>query len=244
MRTPATELSSQTCDGSDPAHDDVTRSARAALCLDTARVAVRPVLRRRGRTGASQLHEGLGIDHIRHGVAGFVVAFFTIWRARLNSTWFASAYDTDDEAGRRTALRHTLALTVIQIGWIVRLFTPGSWGYTTFAIRAIAELSDPYWAEHAERMTTWHLQHIAERYGLFTIIVCGECVHSAFIAINAARTSASAARRSRHRRLDRVCDGSARHRCRIHNPVDRPERQSVFGRCDRRGEGGDVGPRR
>ena len=123
------------------------------------------------------------------------MAFFAIWWAWLNFTWFASAYDTaydtDDEAGWRTALRHTLALTVIQIGWIVRLFTPGSWGYTTFAICAIAELSGPYWAEHADRMTTWHSQHIAEHHGLFTIIVLGECVHSAFVAINAARTSAS-----------------------------------------------------
>ncbi len=194
---------------------------------------------------AAQLHQGLGTDHVRHAVAGFVVVFFAIWWAWLNFTWFASAYDTDDvpyrlltfvqiigvlilasgvsaafagdllvitvgyivmrialtlqwlraavcdEPGRRTALRYALALTVLQTGWIVRLFTPGSWGYATFAILAVAELAGPYWSEHTARMTTWHPQHIAERYGLFTIIVLGECVLSAFVAINAARTSAS-----------------------------------------------------
>ena len=114
---------------------------------------------------------------------------YIVMRVALTLQWLRAA--ACDERGRRTALRYTSALTVIQIGWIVRLFMPGSWGYTTFAILAIAELAGPYWAERTEQTTTWHPQHIAERYGLFTIIVLGECVLSAFVAINAARTSAS-----------------------------------------------------
>lgn len=53
----------------------------------------------------------------------------------------------------------------------------------------VAELSVPVIAERlAERSATagWHPHHIAERYGLFTIIVLGESVLSATIAIQVA----------------------------------------------------------
>jgi low temperature requirement protein LtrA len=43
----------------------------------------------------------------------------------------------------------------------------------------------PWWAERGS-MTTWHPHHIAERYGLFTIIVLGECVLAATTAIKTA----------------------------------------------------------
>jgi low temperature requirement protein LtrA len=41
---------------------------------------------------------------------------------------------------------------------------------------ALAEMLVPAWAEHGRRGTSWHPQHISERYGLFTLIVLGECV--------------------------------------------------------------------
>jgi low temperature requirement protein LtrA len=44
------------------------------------------------------------------------------------------------------------------------------------------ELLVPVWAERAER-TTWHPQHITERYGLFTIIVLGESILSLSLGI-------------------------------------------------------------
>ncbi len=47
-----------------------------------------------------------------------------------------------------------------------------------------AELAVPLWAEQPA-MTNWHPHHIAERYGLFTIIVLGECVLAAFTAVRA-----------------------------------------------------------
>ena len=46
----------------------------------------------------------------------------------------------------------------------------------------LAELSIPRWAERAGT-TPWHAHHIAERYGLFTIIVLGECVLGATNAV-------------------------------------------------------------
>jgi len=42
-----------------------------------------------------------------------------------------------------------------------------------FLVLAAAELTVPLWAESVSR-TSWHPGHIAERFGLFTIIVLGE----------------------------------------------------------------------
>ena len=39
-----------------------------------------------------------------------------------------------------------------------------------------AELAVPVLAERAGPMTSWHPEHIAERYGLFTLIVLGEAI--------------------------------------------------------------------
>jgi hypothetical protein len=49
----------------------------------------------------------------------------------------------------------------------------------------------PVWAERAEP-TTWHPQHIAERYGLLTLIVLGESILSATVAIQSALASGEA----------------------------------------------------
>ena len=50
---------------------------------------------------------------------------------------------------------------------------------------AALELLVPAWAERAGH-TPWHPGHIAERYGLFTIIVLGESVFAATLAVQSA----------------------------------------------------------
>ncbi len=45
---------------------------------------------------AAALHHAVADDHLIEGVAGFAMAFFAIWWAWLNFTWFGSAYDSDD----------------------------------------------------------------------------------------------------------------------------------------------------
>ena len=41
-------------------------------------------------------------------------------------------------------------------------------------------------------MTPWHPAHIAERYGLFTIIVLGECVAAVAVAVQTSLASGGA----------------------------------------------------
>ncbi|MGO9874675.1 MAG: low temperature requirement protein A [Acidimicrobiia bacterium] len=54
-----------------------------------------------------------------------------------------------------------------------------------FFVLAAAELAVPLWAEAAGR-TPWHPRHIAERYGLFTIIVLGESILAATVGVQVA----------------------------------------------------------
>jgi low temperature requirement protein LtrA len=90
-----------------------------------------------------------------------------------------------DPPHRRSSLRFAAGITAVQVGWVLRLLLPEGPGYAGFLVLAACELAIPVWAERAAP-TTWHPRHIAERYGLFTLIVLGECVLSSTLAIEAA----------------------------------------------------------
>jgi low temperature requirement protein LtrA len=62
---------------------------------------------------------------------------------------------------------------LIQVGWVAWLAIPSDLAVPAFCVLVLMELAVPIWAESAAR-TSWHPGHIAERYGLFTIIVLGE----------------------------------------------------------------------
>ncbi|WP_345538986.1 low temperature requirement protein A [Phytohabitans rumicis] len=189
---------------------------------------------------AGALHHDVTADHIGHAVPSYLMVFFAIWWAWMNFTWFASAYDTDDDIYRLTtlvqiagalvlaagvprafkdadftvitygyvlmrlamvvqwlrvarsdperrsaALRYAGGITVVQLGWVLRLHLPDSLLTVSFVLLVLADLAVPIWAERLQK-TTWHPHHIAERYGLFTIIVLGESILAASIAVQSA----------------------------------------------------------
>jgi low temperature requirement protein LtrA len=68
---------------------------------------------------------------------------------------------------------------------MVRLLLPESWNVPAFLVLAVAELLVPIVAERSS-MTPWHPRHIAERYRLFTLIVLGESVLWATLAVQSA----------------------------------------------------------
>jgi low temperature requirement protein LtrA len=191
---------------------------------------------------ALPLHHSVSEDHVGHGVQGYLMVFFAIWWAWMNFTWFASAYDTDDDvyrittfvqiagvlvlaagvqpafddndfrvvtAGyvimrlalvtqwlraarsdpqrRPTVVRYAAGIAGVQVLWLLRLLLPAEWQTPTFLLLVVLELAVPAWAERARGgPTTYHPHHIAERYGLFTIIVLGESVASATVAFRGA----------------------------------------------------------
>ena len=58
---------------------------------------------------ASGLHHGLVEGHAGDSLVGFPLVFFGIWWAWMNFTWFASAYDTDDDVYRITGKKSAAA---------------------------------------------------------------------------------------------------------------------------------------
>ncbi|MGR6319700.1 low temperature requirement protein A [Micromonospora soli] len=186
---------------------------------------------------AAGLHHDVAAGHLGHALVSYLTVFFAIWWAWMNFTWFASAYDTDDDifrlttlvqitgalilaagvpraftdadfttitygyvvmrlaavvnwlraaAGdperRATAVTFAAGVTVVQLGWLLRLLLPDEGGLAVFLVLALADLLVPVVAERRGR-TTWHPHHIAERFQLFTLIVLGEVVLSTSLAI-------------------------------------------------------------
>src|SRR5262245_11411331 len=93
---------------------------------------------------AARLHHGLADGQAGAAVLGYLLAFFGIWWAWMNFTWFASAYDTDDVLYRLFTLVQIAGvlvlaagvpsafelqdLTVTTIGYVVmRLAMVGQW---------------------------------------------------------------------------------------------------------------------
>ncbi|WP_330236024.1 low temperature requirement protein A [Streptomyces sp. NBC_00566] len=108
---------------------------------------------------------------------------YVVMRLAMVSQWLRAA--RSDPERRRTCLRYAVGILVVQIGWVVRLALPDGAGLPSFFVLVVAELAVPAWAERAGQ-TTWHPHHIAERYGLFTLIVLGESITAATATVRAA----------------------------------------------------------
>lgn len=91
----------------------------------------------------------------------------------------------DDPATRATARRYAVGISIVQVGWLLRLMLPAELAVPSFLILVIAELAVPLWADRVS-LLSWHPHHIAERYGKFTILVLGESVLSVTIAVQEA----------------------------------------------------------
>ena len=104
---------------------------------------------------------------------------YVIMRVALVTQWIRVS--RDDLPRRETARRYAIGITACQLGWVTLFVVPEIWPYA-WLILVPAELLVPVWAERAEP-TTFHREHITERYGLFMIIVLGESVLAASLAI-------------------------------------------------------------
>ena len=126
-----------------------------------------------------------GLSDHEYGVA---TLGYVMMRLALVAQWLRAA--ASHPTGRRCALRYAGGLAAIQAAWVARLALPGAAGIAGFVVLVAIEMAIPYWAESSGR-TPWHPGHIAERYGLFTLIVLGESVLSATVAVQTALDSTS-----------------------------------------------------
>ncbi|WP_201583768.1 low temperature requirement protein A [Psychrobacter immobilis] len=76
---------------------------------------------------------------------------------------------------KKVAGRSMVGLLTLQALWIIWLFLPSALQTPALFLFIAAELLMPVWAR-SEQFDNWHPGHIAERYGLLTIIVLGEGV--------------------------------------------------------------------
>jgi low temperature requirement protein LtrA len=130
-------------------------------------------------TGALSLAAGVTqlFEHRVPNVA--VLGGYVVMRLAMVVQWLRAS--AGDPAHRTTARRYAIGISILQVAWVLTLAVPHLW-VPVFLFLATLELLVPAWAESAQQ-TTWHPHHISERYGLLTLIVLGESILAASVAI-------------------------------------------------------------
>lgn len=117
------------------------------------------------------------IEHGHHVDNTILVVGYVVMRIALVAQWLRAA--RQDPAHRAACLTYAAVIPVVQLGWIGTIFLSTSVPVTVvcWAVLGFIELAIPQIAESRDETTTpWHAHHIAERYGLLTIIALGEGV--------------------------------------------------------------------
>jgi low temperature requirement protein LtrA len=116
---------------------------------------------------------------------GVLVAGYVVMRIALVAQWLRAA--AQDPARRRTALVYAAFVTAAQVGWVLLAFARPS--FETVLLVApllyVVELGGPVLAEVRLGGTPWNAGHIAERYGLLTIIALGEVLFGTVTSVAA-----------------------------------------------------------
>ncbi|MFD5628605.1 MULTISPECIES: low temperature requirement protein A [unclassified Streptomyces] len=111
----------------------------------------------------------------------FVWLGYAIMRSAMITQWLRAARSATGPE-RTMALRYAGGVLICLIGWLGLLVLPEAGRPWVFLVMGIAELCVPLYAEK-DFATPWHPHHISERYGLFTIIVLGETIAAATVAV-------------------------------------------------------------
>jgi low temperature requirement protein LtrA len=125
----------------------------------------------------------LGLPPVFHSIdAGHTidnsvtVAGYVVMRVSMIFLWLRAA--RQDPPRRRACQTYAVTIGVAQLGWVALLFAHTTVGVFVVwaAILMLIEMAGPVIAERGKGGTPWHAHHIAERYGLLTIITLGEAV--------------------------------------------------------------------
>lgn len=132
-------------------------------------------------TGALVLASGVP-RAFEHDDYSIITAGYVVMRLALVGQWLRAAHGNPD--GGATERRYALGVTLVQAAWVARLALDDG-AVAAFAALVAAELLVPLWAE-TTGPTSWHMEHITERYGLFTLIVLGESILASVVAVQGA----------------------------------------------------------
>jgi len=120
-----------------------------------------------------------------HRDFGVVVVGYVVVRLAFASQWIRVYRDIPRLRGM--AVRWGGGVLCVQVLWCLLLLVPGAAFQVGWFVLVAAELLVPYSADRVGQLP-FHPHHIAERYGLFTLIVLGETVSAATVAIQEATT--------------------------------------------------------
>jgi low temperature requirement protein LtrA len=118
-----------------------------------------------------------------------VTAGYVIMRLAMVAQWARAAASCGPGSLRRTTVRYAVGIICVQVLWVGRLALPESWGLVSFLVLVACEIAVPVQAERS-RATPWHPDHIAERYGAFTLILLGESLLASASAVTDALAEA------------------------------------------------------
>jgi low temperature requirement protein LtrA len=133
---------------------------------------------------AGSLGLAAGVPQIAHLDFRVGVVSYVVMRLAYVAQWWR-VLQTGDPQWQRIARKMIALTTINQVGWVLFLWVPPDWRLTAFVLWFAVDLSTPYLAGWDARMGG-HRHHIVERHGLFTIIVLGESIAAATIAIGRA----------------------------------------------------------
>ena len=104
-----------------------------------------------------------------------VVAGYVVMRIALVAQWIRAGRQSAAE--RSKARRYAVLIVAAQVCWVVFALLSPPWVVAgpVFVLLGLLEVAIPVMVERRS-VTPWHPAHIAERYGLFTIITLGEAV--------------------------------------------------------------------
>ncbi|MEV5686490.1 low temperature requirement protein A [Streptomyces sp. NPDC052164] len=116
------------------------------------------------------------VDEGGHLELRVMVIGYVVMRIAMLLQWWRAARDSP--AFHDVGMANIRWTAIVQLGWIAVAFThlPLAAVFTAFVILGALELALPLLTQGTADGTPWHPHHVAERYGLFAIIVLGEGV--------------------------------------------------------------------
>ncbi|MEU8443467.1 low temperature requirement protein A [Streptomyces microflavus] len=116
------------------------------------------------------------VDEGGHLELQAMVAGYVVMRIAMVLQWWRASREAPEF--RRVCLANIRWTVIAQVGWVVVGFTrlPIEAVFVAFIVLGALELALPLFTQGSAGGTPWHPHHVAERYGLFAIIVLGESV--------------------------------------------------------------------
>jgi low temperature requirement protein LtrA len=116
------------------------------------------------------------VDEGEHLDLRVMVLGYVVMRIAMVLQWRRAARESP--TFRDVGMANIRWTVIVQVGWVVIAFThlPLNAVFVAFIVLGALELALPVLTQGGAGGTPWHPHHVAERYGLFAIIVLGEGV--------------------------------------------------------------------